>query len=374
MDPYTTLLKRIKQGDFAVGARIDSERALAEDLQASRAIVRKAIARLAEEGWLDVKHGCRPVVRAQASGRSRARTVALLIGSETSYRPFAQILRACEVELRKQDCLLVFMDTWAETSHNSEDRGRREQETLDYIAEQGISGVILWCQEPEFALSRLLALGRRGVKVVTIDRAVPGAELDHIGIDNFRAAGSVVDYLVQANHRNIVFAAALQDHASTVQQRIEGFYYALHRNGLESSEASLLRFPLRASSDQIATELRLRQDAGALPTAIFAMNDFYAKRVIRALRSLELRVPEDVSVVGFDDMESGSEEEPVLTTVRQPFADIGHIAVRTLLQRIEEPNGPALQILLPTELIERRSVRTLDAAMREDKMTTVQRR
>jgi len=183
-----------------------------------------------------------------------------------------------------------------------------------------------------------------------------------------------VDYLVQANHRNIVFAAALQDHASTVQQRIEGFYYALHRNGLKSSEDSLLRFPFRASSDQIATELRKRQEAGALPTAIFAMNDFYAKRVIRALRSLELRVPEDVSVVGFDDMESGTEEEPVLTTVRQPFADIGHIAVRTLLQRIENPNGPALQILLPTELIERRSVRILDAIMSEDKMTTVQRR
>jgi DNA-binding LacI/PurR family transcriptional regulator len=360
VEPYNILLNRIKQGEFAVGSRIASERDLAEELQASRAIIRRAISRLAEEGWIESRHGCRPVVRAQPISREQTRTVALLIGSESSYRPFAQILRGCEVELRRHGHLLVFMDTWAETTHESADRGRREQETLDYIAAQAIHGVILWSQEPEFALSRLQSLHGHGIGIVTIDREVPGAILDHVGIDNFRSARLAVDYLIRANHREIAFATEHKDHASTVQQRVEGFLYALRAHGLEDTERAIIRFPFRATADQIAIELQKRREVGNMPTAIFAVNDLYAMRLIRALRSLGLRVPEDVSLIGFDDMEPNGEEEAFLTTIRQPFADIGRIAVRTLLQRFEEPDATTMQVILPTRLIERSSVRVLE--------------
>jgi LacI family transcriptional regulator len=360
MDPYNILLNRIKQGEFSTGSRLASERDLAEELRVSRTTIRRVISRLAEEGWVESRHGYRPVVRAQPVTREPSKTVALLIGSESSYRPFSRILRGCEVELRKHGYLLVFMDTWAETSHESADRGHREQETLDYISSHSIDGVILWCQEPEFSLSRLQKLHQQGIGIVTIDREVPGAVFDHVGIDNFRSARLVVDYLVKANHRDIAFATEHKDHASTVQQRVEGFLFAMRANGLDGSENAIIRFPFRANSDQIAIELRKRKDAGKMPTAIFAVNDLYAHRLIRALRSLELRVPEDVSIVGFDDMEPDFDQEGFLTTIRQPFSDIGRVAVRTLLQRFEEPDAPTLQVVLPTQLIERSSVRVLD--------------
>ena len=360
MEPYSVLLKRIKQGEFPVGSRIASERDLAEDLQVSRTTIRRAILRLAEEGWIESRHGFRPVVRAKPAAREQTKTVALLMGSESSYRPFARILQGCEMELRRQGYLLVFLDTWAESSHGEVDRGHREQETLDYISAQAIERVILWCQEPEYALSRLQSLHRHGVGIVTIDREVPGADFDHVGIDNFRAARTATNYLIKANHREIAFATEQKDHASTVQLRLEGFLFEMRANGLKASEDSIIRFPFRATSDQIATELRKRKETGRMPTAIFAVNDLYAMRLLRALRSLEIRVPEDISVIGFDDMEPNGEEEGFLTTIRQPFTDIGRFAVRTLLQRFEEPNLPMVQVLLSTQLIERSSVRVLE--------------
>ena len=109
----------------------------------------------------------------------------------------------------------------------------------------------------------------------------------------------------------------------------------------------------------MADKLRPLQATDKLPTAIFVVNDLYAFRLIKALELLGLKVPRDISVIGFDDMEPGSLEESMLTTVRQPFMEIGRAAARLLMQRLEEPDAPTCQVLLRTHLVQRSSVRNL---------------
>jgi DNA-binding LacI/PurR family transcriptional regulator len=97
------------------------------------------------------------------------------------------------------------------------------------------------------------------------------------------------------------------------------------------------------------------------PTALFAVNDILATALLRALAVAGLRVPEDISVLGFDDVENMGLHPPVLTTVRQPYERIGAQAARLLLSRRRAPDAPFRSFLLETALIQRNTTRPIDA-------------
>jgi DNA-binding LacI/PurR family transcriptional regulator len=139
--------------------------------------------------------------------------------------------------------------------------------------------------------------------------------------------------------------------------------------GLSISRALIAQLEGDSPSPQLGYEATRKLLASHKPfTALFAFNDISAMGAIRALREAKLRVPDDVSVVGFDDIQSAAYQNPALTTVRQPLREMGRIAAETLLRRIRcsEPDGPAGETIVePKLMIRETTCRVADGVRRK---------
>jgi DNA-binding LacI/PurR family transcriptional regulator len=356
-DIYGILVRRIREGVYPSGSRLATERVLAEEFGVHRNTVRRAIARLVKDGLVERQVGCRPIVRATLAASSSPRTVALLMGSEDPYRPFNLIMGGCEKELRRVGYRLVFMDTWARTA-----RGRRlrESEALQSLLDSPVQGVIIWCQAPPTSLPLIRELVERSVPVVAIDRRITGLETDFVGVDNLAAAAEIVEYLHGLGHRNMLFVTGTEEHGSAARERETAFTQTLKRLGLPHGREHIIRFPMGDACPRLASILAEAMPSTGRPTAVFALSDFYAWRVVHALEEIGLSVPDDVSVVGFDDTEGQQYGRPRMTTMRQPWEKIGRHGARRIIERMQNPALPIQTILLDTTLLERTTTKRLE--------------
>lgn len=350
IDPYAILEMRIRTGAYAPGSWLDPERQLASEFGVNRGTIRRAISRLADAGMISCRAGHRPVVlQPKDRGREPA-AIALLMGNEPKFHAFQLVARGCEPVLRANGYRLLFMDTWGVRYVCTE----REIAALDSLIEHPVAGVILWCQNPVASLSRLQFLQQGGCPIVSIDREVPGSATDFVGIDNLDAARSATEHLLSLGHRRIGHLTRPEE-TSPVREREQGYRRALENAGIRIDENIIFR--LRSdetpeTDQQWAAQFAEMPDR---PTALFAVNDILALRVINLLRNRGLRVPEDIAVVGFDDVESHSVQEPFLTTLRQPYESVGRHAADLIVERLRSPDAPLRHIVLETTLVRRRS-------------------
>ncbi|OGX06977.1 MAG: hypothetical protein A2Z88_04205 [Omnitrophica WOR_2 bacterium GWA2_47_8] len=180
--------------------------------------------------------------------------------------------------------------------------------------------------------------------------------MNYVAINNFAATLEVMDYLIKAGHKKIAtISGDLTTQAG--QMRLEGYKQALKKNDLsDASEyigyGEFLRTPARDAAKKI---LKLKDR----PTAIFAASDVMALEVIDVAKSLNLKVPQDVSVIGFDDNPINSASSVKLTTVAQPLAEMGRVGVETLHQiSLGKAKLPA-KTILETRFIKRDSVKEI---------------
>ncbi len=164
--------------------------------------------------------------------------------------------------------------------------------------------------------------------------------ITNIVLDHAAAARSALRHLARQGHRRIAFLKG-QDFSSDTEPRWAAIRDAAESLGLPFRPELCAQIVGDSSSPVLgynATRELLSRDGGV--TAIFAFNDVSAIGAIRALREAGRRVPEDVSIVGFDDIQSAAFQNPSLTTIRQPLREMGELAARTLLARISSPSAP----------------------------------
>jgi LacI family transcriptional regulator len=161
-----------------------------------------------------------------------------------------------------------------------------------------------------------------------------------------------VQHLVALGHTRIAFISG-DERLTAAHDRARGFNDAMRQQGLrpEASLTAIGRFSQAMGFKAALHLLKLKRP----PTAIFAANDLSAFGAIAAAHELGMRVPEDVSVIGFDDVPMASQVYPPLTTIRQPLQQMGRSAVNILLARIAGIESPSDRITLPTDLILRSS-------------------
>lgn len=212
---------------------------------------------------------------------------------------------------------------------------------------------------------RQLAAEQITFVAVGISSTVPeDAALPCLDTGNVRGASEAVRYLVRLGHRRIALvnlATALSNH----HDRLLGYRRAMKAAGLAVVPEDVVLFPTYDTAqfeDRIEEWLLRALAAGPLPTAILACDYMMALTVLRVLRRHGLRVPEDISVVSFDDPLSAAHLTPPLTTVRQPVYRLGRRAAQRLLQALAGGSRPRGMEILPTELIIRDSARPLAAA------------
>jgi len=186
-------------------------------------------------------------------------------------------------------------------------------------------------------------------------REVPG--VTNIVLDHARAAAIAMEHLTKLGHRQMAFIKG-QEFSSDTAIRWESVRSAAEAHGIRINHRLVGQLEGESSSPALGYEVARKLLASGEPfTALFAFNDISAIGAIQALREAGRRIPEDVSVVGFDDIQSAAFQNPALTTVRQPLRGMGLLAAETLLQRIAAPaHAPyPKEIVVQPELIIRAS-------------------
>ncbi|WP_027346045.1 LacI family DNA-binding transcriptional regulator [Hamadaea tsunoensis] len=188
--------------------------------------------------------------------------------------------------------------------------------------------------------------------VVAVDPLAGPSDLPTVAADNLKGAMTATEYLLRLGHRRIGFLGGRPD-LDSAKLRERGYRQALTAAGVRVEEELVVTGDYgEAAADEAARAL-LDQE----PTAIFAANDLSAVRTMRVAADRGLRTPDDLSVIGFDDVPDAALATPALTTIRQPIQEMGFEAVRLLIGLIEGRVPGQPHLVLPTTLVERQSCR-----------------
>ncbi|MFB5084965.1 LacI family DNA-binding transcriptional regulator [Symbiobacterium thermophilum] len=228
-----------------------------------------------------------------------------------------------------------------------------EAQDVRKLREHRVDGIIfVGTTERRELVDQLLA---DDIPVVVMDRQLEHADVDTVTVDNVAGAQAACRHLIELGHRRIAHAAGHQS-TRTGQDRCQGYRMALEEADIPYDPACVtwgdFTFESGFRVGQVLLGLSPR------PTAVFAGNDLIALGVIRAAEEAGLSVPDDLSVVGFDNIQMAALVRPGLTTVRQPAREMGRLAMTMLLERIRgEFSGPGRRHVYPPELIVRGTTR-----------------
>jgi LacI family transcriptional regulator len=284
-----------------------------------------------------------------ARGLSAGRT-GLIGGTVPLVHPayFSFILSGAAEALYERDMRLVLCPTQHEHEREVTLLERMMHGTTD-------GGLLILPQESADELEHLLESGYRFVVVdplLPLNERIPAVSAAH-------SAGAVlaVEHLLSLGHRRIGAITGPRGWIAT-EERVRGYHAALGAAGILAEPELVVESPFFEIESGRAAARRLL-DLHTPPTAIFAFNDNIAIGVIQAARERRIRVPEELSVVGFDDVEAAEIVTPMLTTIRQPLAEMGRMAVSLLERLIEGQRIEALHVELRTQLIVRGSTAPL---------------
>jgi LacI family transcriptional regulator len=286
--------------------------------------------------------GYRPNVVARALVSRATTTVGLVVGDiENPFFAAAARGLADVMDAHGYTVLLANAD---------EDAGR-ERRAVDALRARQVDGMVV-VPAPGASPEHLTELVTAGVPLVLLDRAVVGVAADSVLVRNVAGARAAVAHLAGLGHRRIGVVSDSPEITSSAE-RIQGYRQALRAAGI-APEPGLISIGGPTRDDGEAAALRLL-DRADRPTAVFTANNFMTVGALRAARSLGLRIPDDVALVGFDDLDWTTLVQPPVTVVRQPVADLGRVAGERLLRRLEGDAGPPKRIRLDANLIVRGS-------------------
>jgi LacI family transcriptional regulator len=289
----------------------------------------------------------RPNRVAQSLRSSRSQTIGVLV-PQIDQPFFSKLTFAIQQALHKNDYYTLVANTM--------EARQQEKQYLHMLLEQRVDGVLI--VPTGHSQDAFESLNSNGIPTVIIDRDVTDLDTaDRVLCDNRQGAQEAMQYLIERGHRSICVIGG-PAYSSAVQQRIAGC-----KRAIEEADTSIncdfitLELPEFELGYSTAID-RLNRDTR--PTAIFALSDVTAVGVIHAARRLDIRVPDDLSVVGFDDIALASYSIPSLTTVTQPVEAMGVKAVELLMERIQEERDTRKTIFFDLSLVVRQSTRQHD--------------
>jgi len=287
--------------------------------------------------------GYRPDAVARSLARRETRTLGLVVADITN--PFYAETARAVLETAKANGYHVILC-------NTDNQPRVQEEYVEVLRQRRVDGIIfgsVFLDDPVVE-----ALVGADYPCLMYNRRLRSRRGNFIVLDNVRASRDLTRHLVALGHRRIGFVSGLPN-ISTAAERLRGYREALREIGL-SPEADLIRPGAFQAGTAQAAALDLLKSRGR-PTAIVASNDLMALGVIRAASDLGVRIPEDLAVVGFDDIEIADHPRVQLTTMAQQKADMGRLAALGILEvihgRAGHADAPVQQILAPTLVIRR---------------------
>jgi LacI family transcriptional regulator len=293
--------------------------------------------------------------RSLAGGQSHI--IGLLVHSLT-VEYFGEIARGVDDE-----AAAVQYDLMLYTTHRHKGR---ESVYVTRLTRNLVDGLLLVL--PRNAETYLETLRHRHFPYVLVDHQGLGFEVPSVGAKNWQGGYDGTRYLIDLGHHRIGFITGDMT-LGCARDRLAGYQQALSDAGLPI-EPELIQEGdfLQPRAFARANDLL---DLAQPPTAIFASNDISALGVMDAVRNRGLRIPEDCSIIGFDDIPQAAQVYPALTTIRQPLAEMGRVATQLLLSYIDHPDAAVKRIELPTELVIRQSCQSPRGAPLADRSSAI---
>lgn len=352
---YKQLAEIIKSaicsGRFGVGDKIPSTSELMDEFGVSAHTVRQSIGILENEGFLKRRQGMGTFVISQSAvGEERARKVVgcLVVHLHPALTTTtSSLVHHLESELAAKGYSLMVAVT------NGDPAG--EEKRLRAMVEEKVCG-ILWetvsLPSPEL-IESLRGIGIPFVFMNTPSFEVPG---DCVCIDNRAAALRAVETMISFGHKRIAFASLIGGpYQRIVEERLNGYRDALVENGIPFDEQFVVWEEYKTEKlgfEIVENLLRLREK----PAAIFATHDLLAIGITAALRERGYSIPQDMALMGFDNVEAGKVLLVPLTTVAPPVGEMARKGVELLLSRVAgEKKGAAERVVLPTDIVVRAS-------------------
>lgn len=236
------------------------------------------------------------------------------------------------------------------------DEGDGEFQTPLCINDKIVSGIITLGRVSE---NTVKALCSYQLPIVLVDNYFDDLEIDCVLTDNQSGGYIATEYLVSNGHKDIGFFGSI-DASISYYDRYMGYTKAMMRNGLPVDDSLAVFIDNDADLyEQAAGKLKLMQSTGSFPTAFVCRNDAGAIFLYKVLKQLDILIPEKVSVIGFDDINTAADISPELTTMQVNKEWMGRKAVMKIVSLLGEPNRVTEKLLLAAKLVERNSVKRI---------------
>lgn len=374
MTIYNDLKERIRSGAYKDNDKLPTEAELGATHGVSRVTSRKALELLERDGLIYRKQGAGSFVADRSSQVSEAlrdnRMVSMLLPFSTRQGRAVDIIRGAGDYLTSQGYYLNIQIC----EHDLE----RERDMLKNALRATVSGILYYPISDVANIELLYTHYLQGCRLVTLDKQISNLPISAVVSDNLKGSYEAVQLLVAHGHSRIGFVSDIGiDEAVSVCDRYLGYCKALfdarivHRDSdvsMINTGTAVTTFPeffKTPGADPGDSSLFLDfyrkmlsrfLDSQEPVTAIHTVNDYVALHVLTAARSLGVKVPDGLSIVGFDDIELAAQLDPPLTTVRQDFYAMGYEGARLLIEKPKDGPAGVVHRRVPTTLIERRSV------------------
>lgn len=344
----------VLEGKIMPDQKIGSESELMKKFEVSRHTIRQAVGELVNDGWLYRIQGggtyCAD--RLTSSNKNNTDKTIGVITTYISNYIFPSIIRGIESFLSEKGYTVLLAST-----NNNVDHERR---SLQNIITKNIDGLIIEPTKSAFHnpnLNYYLNLERNHIPYAMINASYTELAAPSITLDDEKGGYIATEHLLKLGHRRILGLFKTDDLQGI--NRMKGYIRAHRENGRIPSPEMIVNFTTEEKGEQIKTRVKeiLSEQSDKRPEAIFCYNDEIALSILNVIRELNLKVPEDLSIVGYDDSQLAEASEVKLTSVKHPKMLMGETAAKSIITLIEEKNKQPQtdSVLFEPELVIRNS-------------------
>ncbi|MBU1100378.1 MAG: GntR family transcriptional regulator [Bacteroidetes bacterium] len=341
------LVEQLEQGVFKANDKIPTEAELVQMTGLARATIRQAVQNLVNLGYLVRKRKLGTFVLDKAEESENQTIVGMLLPDiRAGYAP--ELARGAEDEASKNKQSIILC--------NTDDLFLKAEFHADRLIDNNVAGVIFVPTAASDEKNKYIVekFTNKNIPVVLADREIPGHSIDLVTTDNFKGAYTLTENLIKQGHKKI--AITLSTLFSTERQRLEGYKQALSDNGIKI-DSNLIMTHDGLYAEKYYTEIahKLFKQKKKF-TAIFAGHDRIAYLINSVAMDLGIGIPDDISLVGYDDLNPSYHNQLDLSTMHQPIYEMGIESMKLINSRIRGDKSKAKSIVLESHLVERSSV------------------
>jgi DNA-binding LacI/PurR family transcriptional regulator len=287
------------------------------------------------------KFNYHPNAHAQMLALGKSKIIGLLV-SDISNPFFPEIIKSVEAAVFEKGYDLILLNTNYDINRAVEDVHR--------LIQMKVAGIVLMISEFDESLIEIAK--RKKTSIVFHDLGVVGEKMSNVILDYAVGIDEAVQHLVSLGHKNIAHIAGSHEiHSGRIRQ--QAFTDSMKKYFPNGDRPKIYEGDFRFEGGRSAAHQMLQEKD--LPTAVIVANDLMALGAMQEFKSAGLHVPQDISIIGFDDIAFASLSEPALTTVCSPRVEIGRRAVEALMLTVDRPHQHGIEVRIPTYLIKRNS-------------------